>query len=150
MNAQVIKFARGMIRWTSYGAPVLDLFIRLYVGKVFVASGLTKIASWGSTLALFEYEYAVPLLPPALAAWLGTAAELTLPVLLVLGIATRPVALALFIFNIVAVISYPDISEVGVKDHFYWGILLLVPLLHGPGALSIDHLFRRRFGDQAA
>lgn len=38
-------------------------------------------------------------------------------------------------FNIMAVISYPGLSEVGLKDHIYWGILLLVPLLHGPGRL---------------
>lgn len=149
MNAKIINVGRSMIRWIGFGTPVIDLAIRLYVGKVFFMSGLTKIASWSSTLALFEYEYAVPLLPPAVAAWLGTAAELTLPVLLVLGLATRPAVFALFIFNIVAVISYPDISDVGIKDHFFWGLLMLVTLFHGPGALSIDHLIRRRFGDQA-
>lgn len=149
MNAKVISACRSMIFWIGFGTPVIDLAVRLYVGKVFFMSGLTKIASWGSTLALFEYEYAVPLLPPAVAAWMGTAAELVLPVLLVLGLATRPAVFALFIFNIVAVISYPDISDVGVKDHFFWGFLMLVTLFHGPGALSMDHLIRRRYGDQA-
>lgn len=138
-----------MIFWIVFGTAIIDLAIRLYVAKVFFMSGLTKIASWGSTLALFEYEYAVPLLPPAVAAWMGTAAELVLPVLLVLGLATRPAVFALFIFNIVAVISYPDISDVGIKDHFLWGLLMLVTLFHGPGALSMDHLIRRRYGDQA-
>ena len=55
------------------------------------------------------------------------------------------VAAVLFVFNIIAVISYPDLSEVGLKDHQYWGLLLLVTLFHGPGKLSLDHLIRRKF-----
>ena len=55
----------------------------------------------------------------------------------------RFAAAALFIFNIVAVISYPDLGEVGLRDHQVWGLMLLVTLLHGPGRLSIDHLLRR-------
>jgi putative oxidoreductase len=112
---------------------------------VFFKSGLTKIASWSTTLALFENEYAVPLLPPELAAYLGTGVELGLPVLLVLGLGTRLSAAVMFVFNIIAVISYPDLSEVGLKDHQYWGLLLLLTLFHGPGRLSLDHLIRRRF-----
>jgi len=126
-------------------APVLDLGIRGYVASVFFQSGLTKLASWDATLALFEEVYAVPVLPPAAAAYLGTAAELALPILLVLGLGGRLTALALFVFNIVAVASYPDISEAGIKDHQLWGALLLVTLFHGPGRLSLDHLIRNRF-----
>jgi len=133
------------VRWLNFAAPALDLAIRLYVANVFFKSGLTKIASWDTTLTLFEYEYDVPLLPTELAAYLGTAAELTLPVLLALGLAGRFSAFALFVFNYIAVISYPDLSEGGLKDHFYWGFLLLVPLLNGPGKLSIDHLASRYF-----
>ena len=76
---------------------------------------------------------------------LGTAAELGLPALLVLGLGGRFAAAALFVFNIIAVISYPDLSEVGLKDHQYWGLFLLVTLLHGPGKLSLDYLLARRF-----
>ena len=90
----------------AFLTPLLDFGIRLFVASVFFKAGLTKIASWSTTLTLFEYEYAVPLLPPELAAWLATAAELTLPVLLVLGLGTRLSALALFVFNAVAVISW--------------------------------------------
>lgn len=133
----------------AYAAPLLDLGIRLLVASVFFKSGLTKIASWDTTLALFENEYAVPFLPPELAAYLGTGAELFFPVLLVLGLGTRFAALGLFVFNIVAVLSYPGLGEVGLKDHQYWGLLLLVTLLHGPGKLSIDHLLRRRFFPRA-
>lgn len=129
----------------KYLAPFLDLAIRFWVGSVFFKSGLTKIQTWDSTVMLFTYEYSVPLLPPEIAAMLGTAAELALPVFLVLGLGTRFAALGLFVFNIIAVISYPDLGEVGLKDHKYWGLLLLVPLLHGPGAISVDHFIRRKF-----
>ena len=120
------------------------LGVRFYVASVFFKSGLTKIASMDSTIMLFTYEYQVPLLSPTLAAYLGTAAELVLPVMLVLGLGGRFAAAALFAFNIVAVISYPDLSEVGVMQHQYWGVLLLIPLLYGPGKLSIDHFIQRR------
>lgn len=123
-------------------APAFDLAIRLYVAKVFFMSGLTKIKTWSSTLELFEYEYAVPLISPKLAAYLATAAELALPVLLVVGLFSRPAALALFILNYVAMVSYPDISPAGIKDHWLWGALLLVTFFHGPGKVSFDHWLR--------
>ena len=85
------------------------------------------------------------MISPTLAAISGTGAELILPALLVLGLASRPTALALFVFNIIAVMSYPDLSEVGLKDHQYWGLMMLVTLFHGPGKMSVDHWLRRRF-----
>ena len=106
---------------------------------------MTKLATWDSTLYLFEYEYSVPLLSPEIAAYIGTGVEITMPVLLALGLGTRFSALVLFIFNIIAVVSYPTLNEIGIKDHQYWGLLLLVPLFHGPGALSLDYFIRKRF-----
>jgi len=132
------------------GAPLADLAVRLYVAAVFFQSGLTKIANWGSTLSLFENEYAVPLLPSNVAAFLGTGVELAFPVLLVLGFGTRFAAFVLFVFNIIAVVSYPDLGAAGLKDHQLWGLLLAVTLLHGPGALSLDHAVRRLFASPAA
>lgn len=139
--------AQPVVKGLEALAPLLDLGIRLYVANVFFKSGLTKIQSWGTTLALFEHEYHVPLLSPELAATLGTATELGFPVLLALGLAGRFSALALFALNLVAVVSYPDLNEAGLKDHLYWGILLAVTALHGPGKLSLDHVlgrFRKR------
>lgn len=126
-------------------APVLDLGMRLFVAEAFFTSGRTKIASWDTTVSLFENEYQVPLLSPETAAYLGTAAELTLPVFIALGLGGRLAAIALFIFNIVAVISYPDLSPAGLKDHQIWGLILLIVALHGSGKLSLDHLIRRRY-----
>ena len=105
--------------------------IRLYLARVFIASALTKIQDWNITLALFENEYHVPVLSPAAAALLGTAAEFGLPLLLLAGFGTRLAALALFAFNVVAVISYPDLSDAGLKDHILWGALMLVLAVYG-------------------
>jgi putative oxidoreductase len=145
MAVSAIALGKNLISGLeNYLAPILDLAIRIWVGMVFFQSGLTKIQSWNTTLFLFENEYAVPLLPPQMAAYLGTAAELALPVFLVLGLGGRVAAAALFVFNIVAVLSYPGLGEVGLRDHQYWGLLLLIPLLHGPGKISVDHFIRRR------
>ena len=126
--------------------PVFALLLRLYVARVFFNSGLIKLGNWAGTLGLFEHEYHVPLLPPHLAAYLGTAAEISLPVFLVLGLGTRAAAFALFVFNIVAATSYPDLSPAGVKDHILWGALLLVTLFYGPGKIALDEWLRRRIG----
>ena len=124
-------------------APLADLGVRLFVAGVFFASGMTKIANWDSTVSLFENEYAVPLLSPEVAAFAGTGVELVFPVLLALGLGSRFAAFVLFVFNAVAVLSYPDLGAAGLRDHQTWGLLLLVTLLHGPGALSLDHLLDR-------
>ena len=127
--------------------PIFALAVRLYVARVFIASGLIKIMGWDSTLALFANEYHVPLLSPTVAAYLGTAAEVGLPVLLALGLGTRFAAAALFAFNIVAVISYPDLSDAGLKDHMLWGALMLVTFFYGPGKIALDRLLEWRAGN---
>jgi putative oxidoreductase len=129
--------------WIAKLQSLFALAIRLYLARVFLASALTKLRDWNITLALFENEYRVPLLSPAVAAILGTAAELALPLLLLAGLRTRAAALALFAFNAVAVVSYPDLSDAGFKDHVLWGTLMLVLAVYGPGKISADRLLRR-------
>ncbi len=145
MKNGLIALYRLGIRLADALSPLADLIIRLYIAKVFWASGLTKFQSWDTTLSLFENEYAVPFLSPETAAYLGTSVELGMPVLLALGLGTRLAGLILFVFNIIAVVSYPDLSEVGMRDHLHWGLLLLVPMFHGGGKLSIDHFLSKRF-----
>jgi putative oxidoreductase len=127
--------------------PLFALAIRLYLLRVFLWSGLLKLQDWTITLALFRNEYHVPLLPPAIAAVLGTAAEVGLPLLLVAGIGTRAAALALFVFNLVAATSYPDLSPAGLKDHILWGTLCAALFFYGPGSLSLDAWLGRRSRD---
>ena len=125
-------------------APLMDLGMRLYIADVFFKSGWTKIQSWDSTLYLFNDVYHVPLLPPAVAATTATSAELGLSVLLVLGLFGRFAASGLFILNIVAVISYTDLSEAGLNQHLSWGILIGVLLVLSRGNWSVDAWLERR------
>ena len=129
----------------TFLSPIGDLILRCWVANAFWVSGLTKIQNWDSTLYLFTDEYAVPLLSPEIAAYLGTATELGFPVLLAFGLLGRFAALSLFLFNIVAVLSYPDLGAAGIEQHKIWGIMLLVCFLHGPGRRSVDHWIKKRF-----
>lgn len=142
---EMAKYYISATKGLDFLSPLLDLALRIWVAKVFFQSGLTKIQSWDTTMMLFQYEYNVPILSPTLAAYMGTAAELTLPVLLVAGLLSRPTALALFIFNIVAAISYADISPAGINEHIMWGVMLAVTFFHGAGKISIDHGLCKKF-----
>ena len=136
-------------RFLNGGANVLDLGIRVLVARDFFLSGLTKIRDWDTTLALFQDEYHVPVLPPELAAIGGTFGELLFPVLLVLGLGTRFAALGLSLVNVMAVVSYWHVLkdlEPALAMHVTWAILLLVPLFHGPGKISLDAWIWRRWG----
>lgn len=126
-------------------SPIADIVLKLWIAKVFFNSGLTKIASFSTTIELFKYEYAVPILNPVFAAYMGTAAELILPALILVGLAGRLSALALFIFNIVAAISYPDISDAGIQQHITWGLMLLAIMTNTSHRLTIDYYIAKRW-----
>jgi len=140
---------------TEWGGSLMSLALRLYLGWIFFKSGLTKIADWDSTVQLFTDEYQTPLLSPELAAMMGTAGELALPVLLFAGLLSRPAALGLFMVNLMAVISYPQLWKfdcpAAINDHKYWGMLLLVLVVFGPGRFALDALMgKRRQGGAAS
>ncbi|MCP3428996.1 DoxX family protein [Opacimonas viscosa] len=126
----------------DYLQPLVLLTARIYVAWVFFKAGLTKINDWETTLLLFEYEYAVPFISFELAAYLGTAGELVLPVLLAVGLLTRFSAIGLSIVNIVAVISLPDMPQAAYNLHIIWGLALVINLFWGGGKLSTDHALK--------
>jgi putative oxidoreductase len=140
----VLHFDATINEW---GGSLISLAIRLYVGLQFFKAGLTKIADWSSTLALFRDEYHVPVLPPELAAAMGTMGELGLPLLLFIGLLSRPAALGLFFVNLMAVISYPTLFQfdctAALNDHFSWGALLLVVAAFGGANFSMDYWLSR-------
>lgn len=111
------------------------LAIRLFLAQFFFFSGLTKIKSWPATIALFTDEYHVPILPPEVAAPLAATAELTLPVLLALGLLSRFAAGGLFCMTLViALFVYPGLNE-------NWFVLLLsfAIIAHGSGKFGADY-----------
>jgi len=127
------------------GVPytVLAIPLRLAVATVFWNSAMTKLANWNTAVELFVEEYKVPLLPPELAAYMAVSIELTTPVLLVLGLATRAASLVLLgMTAVIEVLVYPQ----AWPTHVQWAAMLFVLLCRGAGIFSLDHLARRRLG----
>jgi putative oxidoreductase len=122
---------------------VLALPLRFAVATIFWNSAMTKLANWQTAVALFTDEYHVPVLPPELAAYLAVSIELTAPVLLVLGLLTRPAALVLLgMTTVIEVFVYPQ----AWPTHLQWAAMLLVLLCRGPGAFSLDAWLWQRWG----
>ena len=131
------------IRWLDampYWALALPL--RFAVATVFWNSAMTKLANWDTALELFREEYKLPLLPPELAATMAVSIELSAPVLLVLGLATRATALVLLgMTAVIEIFVYPQ----AWPTHIQWAAMLLVLLCRGAGSLSLDGAMMRRF-----
>jgi putative oxidoreductase len=124
------------------------LYLRLYVAWVFLKSGMHKIGDWETTLLLFEYEYAVPILPFELAAYLATFGELVFPIFLIVGFGTRFFALALTFVNIMAVVSYYATLArgAGLVWHYMWAAMLFTNVIYGGGFFSVDQWLKAKFG----
>jgi putative oxidoreductase len=150
MLRNLIQRALGITSLVDRLQSGVLLALRLYVSYVFFNSGLVKLSDWGATLALFHDEYKVPLLPPDLAAYVGAFGELAFPVLIVLGLMGRLGAAGLFMVNVMAVVSYPQLwsfdCPAGLHMHFVWGGILLALTIFGPGKISLDAFILERMG----
>jgi putative oxidoreductase len=138
----LVERAQRVVAWLDripYSALAIPL--RLAVATIFWNSAMTKLANWETAVELFREEYRVPLVPPELAAYLSVSIELAAPVLLVLGLATRPVALILLgMTAVIEIFVYPQ----AWPTHIQWAAMLLVLLARGAGRFSIDWLIWRR------
>jgi putative oxidoreductase len=136
------RFADVRARLERFPLAVVQLAMRIAVGAVFFNSGLLKLNSWEFAVKLFEDEYKVPLLDPAWAARLAAATELTFPIFLFLGLATRLATLPLLgMILVIQTFVYPQ----AWTEHLLWASILVFLLTRGPGALSVDHLIEQRF-----
>lgn len=142
--------ARGLPGRLLKGIGILDrvpyallaLPLRLAVATIFWNSAMVKLDDWSAALSLFTDEYHVPVLPPELAAYLALSIELSMPVLLVLGLSTRFAAMVLLGMTMfIEVFVYPQ----AWPTHLQWAAMLLVLICRGAGAASVDHWIRRRF-----
>lgn len=131
----------------------LALIARFSIAAVFWKSGQTKVQGFAidlvegtftlgvphfsdSAIDLFREEYKLPFLPPELAALLATIAEHALPVLILLGLATRLSALGLLGMTLVIqLFVYPGAYPL----HGTWAAVLLLLMIYGPGKVSLDH-----------
>lgn len=138
---------------------LIALLGRFSIATVFWQSGQTKIKglvidfvngefqfAWpalsDSAIELFRSEYRLPLISPELAAPLAALAEHIFPLLILFGLATRFSALVLlFMTLVIQIFVYPD----AYPTHGVWATVLLYLMAKGPGKLSLDYGFARRF-----
>lgn len=141
------KIIAPIVRVLDVIAPVIDLVIRIYIARFFFEAALGKIDNWQQTLLAFQHLYTVPFLSPALAAFIGTGAEIILSILLVLGLGGRISILIFFLYNAIVAASFPHLwtpeGAGGLAMHVSWGLLLALLMVHGPGKLSLDHLIAK-------
>ena len=117
-----------------------QLLFRLAVAGVFFRAGLTKVASWEPTVALFRDEYKVPVLPPEVAAVMASLFEVGCSLLLIAGLATRLATLPLLgMILTIQLFVYPQ----AWPEHLVWTSILLFLLTRGAGLISLDRLVSR-------
>ena len=122
---------------------LVQLAARVAVAHVFWQSAQTKLASWPVTLQLFAMEYRIPVLDPAVAAPLATAAEITGSVLIFFGLFARLGALMLLgVTATIQIFVYPE----NWAEHLIWASMLFLVFARGAGVVSLDWLAGRFFG----
>lgn len=136
-----VDLTRAGLHWLErIPYTLLAIPLRLAVATVFWNSAMAHLANWQTTIYLFENDYALPFLPAHPAAYIAVAIELVTPVLLVLGLLTRPAALVLLgMTSVIEIFVYPQ----AWPTHIQWAAMLLVLLARGPGKLSLDWVVRR-------
>ena len=137
-----IRLRQAIALLDRFPPSILQLTFRIAIAAVFWSSGLTKIASWDTTIALFRDEYMVPLLPPEIAAVISATFELSCSALIVIGLATRLATGPLLGMTfVIEVFVYPEYWA----QHLMWASVLLFLLTKGAGVFSLDHYVERLF-----
>jgi putative oxidoreductase len=139
---------------------LVGLALRLTMARVFFLDGQTRIDGPRVPLNVQDFNFAVtvplgvkaetvnafltqipPLpVPPALAAYVLSYAEFVLPILLLLGFATRFSALALLALTVALQLFV--MPQALWTTHIYWASILLVLVSLGPGQMSVDAIIR--------
>jgi putative oxidoreductase len=140
-----MKFGKSIIAVMDHiPQSSISLLARIVVGLIFFLSGLTKVDGFhltDSAIFLFAEEFKLPLISPWLAAHMAAAIELTMPLLLFAGFATRFAALVLLGMTLVIeIFVYPE----SYVQHGLWAVALLTIMKHGAGVFSLDHVLKSR------
>lgn len=141
----------GLVDWAIGLAELIPawvyaLMMRVAIAAVFFQSARTKVDGFltlkESTFFLFQYEYALPLIPSDWAAYMATYAEHGLSILILIGLAGRFSAAGLLVMTaVIQTFVYPEAWVV----HLTWAAMLVYLVARGPGLFSVDHLIRARF-----
>ena len=130
-----------------------QLVLRFGLAVPFWRSGILKWDSFlqlnDTAILLFSSEFQLhlpggpyPFPAPAVTAFAAGSAEILLPILLVLGLATRAAALGLLMMTLIVQLTVPD----GWPLHLTWAAMALGVMAWGPGRMSLDHLIKVRNG----
>lgn len=140
-GGEIMTALQKLLQWLdAVPYALLALPLRVAVATVYWNSAMAKLANWDTTLFMFEDEYQVPILPPEIAANAALSIEFITPVLLVLGLLTRPAAAVLLgMTAVIQIFVYPG----AWPTHIQWAAMLLVLLCRGAGKISLDFLIRR-------
>jgi len=125
-------------------SPLASVWARIYIGLIFWRSGVAKFDDLESTVENFDpsedgdfiLSFLPESFPPEIPAYLATAGELVLPILLFVGLFTRIGALGLLIMTIVIQFFVPGFEN---HEHYLWMIILTMLLANGGGKLSLDN-----------
>lgn len=139
LTAFLGRFSVAATFWLSGQTKVENFAIDIVHGNFQL--GMPRLAEF--TVDLFRDEYALPIIPPELGAYMAATAEHVFPVLLLIGLGTRYAALALLgMTMVIEIFVYPN----AYPTHGLWAAVLLYLISRGPGVFSIDHLLARRYG----
>jgi putative oxidoreductase len=141
LHTSRLLFVAARSRLEALPFSVIQLAMRIAIGFVFFNSGLLKLRSFEFAVKLFEQEYRLPFIDPVLGAQLAMAVEITVPVFLFLGLATRLATLPLLgMVVVIQTLVYPQ----AWVEHMLWTSVLVVLLIRGPGVFSLDYLIERQ------
>ena len=133
-------YVEGRTLLGRFPLSLILLGMRIAMGFVFFNAGLLKARSFDFAVQLFANEYRLPLLPPELAARLAMTFELSMPILLFVGLATRFATLPMLGMTVIIVtLVYPN----SWVESLLWASVLITLLTRGPGVFSLDYLIER-------
>jgi putative oxidoreductase len=127
-----------------FGWPLADVAIRFVLARSFFASGVVKLANWATALYLAANEYPVTWMSPVTAAYTGVTIEVLGATLLMLGLLTRPAALAMLVLVLVEQFNY-----LALDTQLFTAVLFGWYVVHGADRFSLDAILSRGFRDSA-